>query len=160
IHVVGKASRWDLAGFCARLGAALRAERPDVVYSFLPVPNIFVALLKPALPGMTVVWAIRASDRDILPLDWANRVAYGLEARLSALPDRILVNSRRGFNVGRRRGIHADRMEVVPNGFDVGRFQEDPAGRARVRAELGIRDGEIAIGMVARLDPIKDHAGF
>jgi glycosyltransferase involved in cell wall biosynthesis len=109
---------------------------------------------------MALVWAIRASDRDAIPLDWANRVAYGLEAQLSAVPDRILVNSQRGFLAARQRGIHPERMQVVPNGFDVARFDEDPAGRARVRAELGLSPDQVAIGLVARLDPIKDHASF
>ena len=51
-------------------------------------------------------------------------------------------------------------MVVVPNGIDSDRFRPDAAARAEVRHEWGVPDGELLIGVVARLDPKKDHATF
>jgi glycosyltransferase involved in cell wall biosynthesis len=48
----------------------------------------------------------------------------------------------------------------VPNGFDTDLFRPDAEQRARWRSRLGIGDGQNLIGMVARLDPMKDHATF
>jgi glycosyltransferase involved in cell wall biosynthesis len=160
VQILDKRGRWDVMRFLPRLAVALRMERPDILYSFLPVPNVLSALVKPAVPGTRLVWAIRASDRNKVPLDWPSRVAYGLEATLAPLADLILPNSRAGFVHGQARGISKDKMLVVPNGIDTERFRPSLPGRARVRAELGLAADELAVGIVARLDPIKDHGTF
>src|SRR5205085_3624595 len=49
---------------------------------------------------------------------------------------------------------------VVPNGIDVAQFRPDASARARLRSEWGIGDEQCVVGLVARLDPMKDHANF
>lgn len=44
----------------------------------------------------------------------------------------------------------------IYNGIDPGRYRPGPEGAA-VRRELGIPPGAFAVGVVGRLDPIKDH---
>src|SRR5574340_1409546 len=46
-----KKSRWDILPFLNRLVRLLRKERPVVLHSYLDVPNILAAALKPLLPG-------------------------------------------------------------------------------------------------------------
>ncbi len=54
-----------------------------------------------------------------------------------------------------------DKIEVVPLGFDLDRFQEDLLGkRALFRQIYGLQEDEIAIGIIGRLVPIKDHCTF
>ncbi len=53
-------------------------------------------------------------------------------------------------------GRDAD-FEVLYNAFEVPRFRFDPAARAEVRAELGIRDGELAVGHIGRFVPQKNQ---
>ena len=51
-------------------------------------------------------------------------------------------------------------MMVIPNGFDLAKFQPDGSARASVRAELGLSAETKLIGMAARFHPQKDHANF
>jgi len=51
-------------------------------------------------------------------------------------------------------------MFHVPNGIDVDGFYFDPPAGQRVRTGWGFTGSERLIGLVGRLDPIKDHAGF
>jgi glycosyltransferase involved in cell wall biosynthesis len=54
-----------------------------------------------------------------------------------------------------------EKVEVIPLGFDLGRFQEDQASkRALFRRVYGLADDEIAIGIVGRLVAIKNHDLF
>jgi glycosyltransferase involved in cell wall biosynthesis len=54
-----------------------------------------------------------------------------------------------------------DKIEVIPLGFDLGRFQENlDLKRIQFRREYQIEDDEIAIGIVGRLVPIKNHDLF
>jgi len=54
-------------------------------------------------------------------------------------------------------GIPGSRITVVPIGVESGIADEKAHVRAAVRAELGIADGTVAVGNVARLVPFKGH---
>lgn len=54
-----------------------------------------------------------------------------------------------------------DKISVVPLGFDLSRFHADiEAKRVKFRKEWGISDEELAVGIVGRLVPIKNHGLF
>jgi glycosyltransferase involved in cell wall biosynthesis len=52
----------------------------------------------------------------------------------------------------------AHRIEVVPYGIDAARWTLAVGDRARARSALGLEDGDIAVGIAARLIPGKGHA--
>ena len=54
-----------------------------------------------------------------------------------------------------------EKVSVIPLGFDLSRFQEDQVTkRALFRRVYGVADDEIAVGIVGRLVPIKNHDLF
>jgi glycosyltransferase involved in cell wall biosynthesis len=55
----------------------------------------------------------------------------------------------------------AHKISVIPLGFDLMRFQEDLAEKRLVfREEFSLKENDIAIGIIGRLVPIKNHALF
>ncbi len=54
-------------------------------------------------------------------------------------------------------GIARDRIVTIHNGIDAGRFGASYDSKA-LRAGLGLADDQPVVGIVARLDPIKNHA--
>lgn len=92
--------------------------------------------------------------------DWLTRFAYRLEARLARLADLIIVNSHAGFRDAVARGIPAERLEIIGNAIDLTRFRPDKDLRAQARRHWGITDATPVAGMVARIDPMKDHSTF
>ena len=80
--------------------------------------------------------------------------------RLSRVPDGVVVNSRAGQLAHQAIGYRPHRWELIPNGFDIAHLKPDPVARQELRAELGCGSDSIAIGMPARLHPMKDHATF
>ena len=83
-----------------------------------------------------------------------------IEPFLSQFPDLIINNSHQGKNHYLKQNFPQEKMVVVPNGIDVKRFDRDDIARQQVRQELGIQDGQIAIGLVGRIHPMKDHPNF
>lgn len=156
-HVVGKAGRWDVLRFTARLLRHLRQRGDRLLYGFLPLSNILLALLSPFLRDATIVWGVRSAAMDLAAYDWLSRLSYRLESLLSAVPDLIIANSHAGARHARERGFPSARIAVVPNGIDLQAFAFDAQGRVRVRNELGLSSTEVAVGMVARIDPMKGH---
>lgn len=142
------------------LVAAARRARPDLVQGWMVHGNLAASAVAPLLPGAPrVAWNVRQSLNDLGSERRSTRVLIRLAARLSRRPAAILYNSRTGAEHHRAIGYAGERTLIVPNGFDLERFRPDPAARERLRAELGVGEAPL-VGLVARWDPVKDHAGF
>ena len=50
-----------------------------------------------------------------------------------------------------------DRIRVIRNGVDLGRFAPRPDDRPRLRKELGLPERRVLVGTVGRMVPIKDY---
>jgi glycosyltransferase involved in cell wall biosynthesis len=140
-----------------RLVGILREHRPDILQSWLYHAD-FLGLLARQLGCIpNLVWNVRCSDAGLSPADIALR---RLLAWCSRKPDAVVVNSRAGQRFHERLGYRPRRWEHVPNGFDMNEFRPDPEARGRIRAEFGIDDETIVIGLPARYHPMKDHDTF
>jgi glycosyltransferase involved in cell wall biosynthesis len=159
VHL-GKKGRWDVMGFLWRLFCQIRKEKPTVLYTYLGVPNILTVILKPFLPKMKVVWGVRASDMDLSRYDWISRLSYRLECFLSRFADLIICNSQAGKTYAAKNGFPEDRLIVIPNGIDTEVFRFSSDARQTMRRMWGIADDTLVIGLVGRLDPMKDHGNF
>jgi glycosyltransferase involved in cell wall biosynthesis len=157
---LGKKGRWDVAGFLFRLVRALRSTRPDVVYAFLGTANTVATAARPFAPRFRLLWSIRASNVDLDHYGWVSHLGYRVERALARSPDLIVSNSIAGADYAVAQGFPRDLIVVVPNGIDTDRFRPDPALRREARARWGLGDGEVAVGMLARIDPVKDHSSF
>jgi glycosyltransferase involved in cell wall biosynthesis len=137
-----------------RLRRIVRESRPDVVQSWL-----YHADLMSCFAGAKrLAWNLRCSDMDFARYGRSTRWAVRALARLSGQPDAVLCNAEAGRRLHESLGYHPRRWEIVPNGFDLQRFRPDPTARARLWAMLGLPEDAVVIGLVARLDPQKDHA--
>jgi len=142
------------------LARLLRAEKPSAIYSFLPHANVVSAIVRLVDPECRLIWGIRSADMPLAGYGLKTRLAYWLERGLSSLPHRIITNSKSGAASCVRKKFPEKTIRVIENGFDTVLFRPDAAARQRVRAEFGLRPDEIAIGLPARIDPVKGHATF
>ncbi|MCB0794779.1 MAG: glycosyltransferase [Flavobacteriales bacterium] len=63
--------------------------------------------------------------------------------------------------VAEHRICEEDKVSVIPLGFDLTRFRTDRAQkRALFRQVYGLKEDEVAVGIIGRLVPIKDHDLF
>lgn len=135
-------------------GALLRRERPAVVQTWLYHADLLGLTARP-LVRAPVVWNIRSA--------WH----YGINAAvpracawLSRLPAAVIVNSEAGRKVHETIGYRPREWCVIGNGFDLEAFKPDDGARVAVRAELGLSDETLLVGLIARWDPHKDHDTF
>ena len=154
-----KSGRWDVLPFLWRLWRLASKIRPHIMHGYLDMANILSLLVGKSVSAR-VVWGLRASNMDFSRYDWAATWGYRAAAPLSRFADMIIVNSHMGKQHNIARGFHARRMVMIHNGIDTERFRPDPRLGGEMRKRWGIADGELLIGLVARLDPMKDHPTF
>ena len=160
IRPLHKRGRWEVLRFLFRLIRVMREERPDVLHGYLGDPNNVSVVLKPLFPTVRIVWGVRCSMMDSTQYDWVSGLAGKLNCRLARFADAIIANSRAGCEYHVAMGYPAAKTVVIPNGIDTERFRPDSVARARIRSEWGVTEHEKLIGLVGRLDPMKDHPNF
>lgn len=160
IHCLEKHGRWDVLRFTLRLVRFIRCQQPSLVHGYLNLPNVLLVLLHPWFRRTPVVWGVAASNMDLRYYDWLARVEFRLGVLFSRFCQLIICNSAAGRAYHIQRGYPCDRMVVIPNGIDIEQFRPNKRARDDLRTEWGIKPDEKLIGVVGRLDPMKDHATF
>ena len=155
-----KRGRWDVAGFAWRLLRTLRTSHAEIVHGYMTLGNMLALLAPAARPGTRVVWGVRSTVIDRTRRDWLSRMNFRMSCSAARLADHIIANSEAGAAHHASLGYPHTRIEVIPNGIDTERFRFDAEGRRRMRSNWRIDDGRMLVGLVGRIDPMKDHATF
>lgn len=155
-----KRGRWDVLRFVYRLIRCLRDLKPEVLHSYLEVPNIIGALIKPLLPQTKLVWGIRTSKLDLSQYDPFTRATFVLARLFSRFADLIVVNSNQGLANYVAQGFPKRKMVVIPNGIDTANLHPDEESGRSMRRAWDISTQACLIGLVGRFDPVKDHLSF
>lgn len=155
-----KKSRWDVIRFFWRLVTELRRIQPHIIYSFLVEPNLLTIFVRPFLRRTKMVWGIRASNMDLEHYDWFARLNFKLQVFFSGFADLIIFNAHAARDYHFARGFAARNTTVIHQGIDTEIFKPRRLAGSELRTEWGIDPNAILIGVIARLDPMKDHATF
>lgn len=144
-----------------RLAQWIRESKPDVIHTWMYHANLVGALAARLAGNVPVVWGIHHSVLDPR-VDkrrtmFVNRACALLSGKF---PARILFCSQASMRTHKELGYAAEKLEVIPNGFNLERVKPDPMARASLREELGIPADALLIGMAARFHPYKDHRNF
>ena len=149
---IGKKHRWDLLGFVWRLAQTLRSLKPDFIHSFLAESNLMALLMKPLCGFPKVIWGIRDSESDAHQWGLLGKASFRLNCLLSPFADQIIANSETGRRWYQAHGFPKDdtHFEVIPNGIDTARFIPQP----------DLTPQDTVLGIIGRLNPMKDHPTF
>ena len=144
----------------SQLTKTIRRFRPDVMMTWMYHADLLGTLAAPLSGSPPVIWCLRCSNLDLSCHPRLTRWTIASLARLSRLPAAVAHNSRAGRAAHAELGYRPRRWTYLPNGFDLDEWHPDAADREAVRRGLGLESGHKAVGLVARIDPEKDHANF
>lgn len=160
VRSLDKRSTADIVGFLLRARRLVSELRPDVVHGYLDLGNLVATAMRVFHRDALLAWGVRVARLDRSQYDALGRAVHALNRVLAQAADLIICNSLAGAEDCIEAGYSRDRVRVVHNGIDTAHFDFDAIGGARVRKEWGIPADSPVIGLVARLDPVKDHATF
>jgi glycosyltransferase involved in cell wall biosynthesis len=163
VHQLDFGSARGIASGLVRLARLIAQSKPDIVQGWMYHGDL-AALVALVLSGRRrrtrLVWGIRCSEVDLRAYGRGLRLVVRACIALSRWPDVVTANSVAGLKSHLRLGYRPRRTEVIANGIEVERFKPDGAARAALRRELGIAADAVVLAHVARVDPMKDHAGL
>lgn len=144
-----------------RLTKIVAAHEPHLIQSWMYHANVAASLARPWIPRKTpIVWNIRQSLYDLSRERLLTRAVIHFGRYFAPHADAIINNASISRDQHAEIGYRNATSVVIPNGFEIDRFKPDAHARASARAELGIPEDAIVVGMIARVHPQKDHAGF
>jgi glycosyltransferase involved in cell wall biosynthesis len=150
VFQVAKSHKLD-AGIILRIAKLLREHRIDILQTYLWTANTW-GRVAARMAGTPVVVA---SERNVDI--WEQSYKRLIGGYLAGATDKIIANSEavREYLLG-RGGLAPEKVVRIYNGVNFERFEKpfDPLERRR---ELGMPNNALLAGVVARVEPAKDH---
>jgi glycosyltransferase involved in cell wall biosynthesis len=143
-----------------RLVRLIARLKPAVIQTWLYHADLFGGLAARCAGRREILWGVRSTALG----NEASRLTVAAVkacALLSSRVPRVIVccaETARVAHIG--WGYCAGRMRVISNGFSLPDLSHARQWRSAMRAELGLSDACLVIGMVARFDPLKNYRGF
>lgn len=161
VHTIGM-SRGVLGPIAIfRLARLIKFLQPDLVQTWMYHADLLGGLAARFAGFKQVVWCIRHSDlsksKNKRTTLWVVKVCVLLSRWV---PVKIISCSHRAKHVHAQAGYVRKKIHVIPNGFDLRLFSPNSAARTWVRDELGLAVDAPIVGLIARVDPQKNHLGF
>jgi glycosyltransferase involved in cell wall biosynthesis len=143
-----------------RLFRIIKRVQPDILQTWMYHADLLGLLVGKVARVPAIVWNVRCSSMDMTRYRRASAVVVRMLVSLSRYPDVVVANSEAGLRSHQALGYRARRWKLIPNSLDVDQFRPDGEARTWLRRELKLEPEAIIIGLIARYDPMKDHANF
>jgi glycosyltransferase involved in cell wall biosynthesis len=135
-----------------QLWRILRHERPDVLHTHNPKPGVYGRIVGRLAGVPIVVNTIHGLYATPESSFLKRAIVYTLEWVASRFSDAELIQNPEDFELlWQRKIMPRSKLRLLGNGVDLERFRPDPVLREQVRHELGLEEGQVAVGLVARL---------
>ncbi|MFW6224384.1 MAG: glycosyltransferase, partial [Bacteroidota bacterium] len=141
----------------------IREFRPDIVHTHASKAGALGrhAALNMRVPVVVHTFHGHVFDAYFSPIK--TKFYISVERYMAQKSDAIIaISEAQKYDLTKKYGIcEEDKVGVIPLGFDLNRFRENSfEKRLLFRKRYKISDDEIAIGIIGRLVPIKNHAMF
>lgn len=143
-----------------KLRTLLKQLQPDVIHTWMYHADLLGGLAARSIGLRNIVWCIRSTDIR----KGGSKVTLLIRklcACLSGWVPRVIVCAADASRtVHEAVGYKANKMLVIPNGFDMDKLLVSNSAGIAVRKELGIDPNDILVISVGRFNPVKDHKTF
>ena len=143
-----------------KLRKLLRKLRPDVVHTWMYHADLLGALAARSIGLRQIVWCIRSTD-----INKGGSKVTLIIRKLCALfsgwlPRVIVCAADASRKVHEAVGYASNKMQVIPNGFELAKLLPTGSNDTHIRDELGISKACTLVVSVGRYNPVKDHKTF
>lgn len=157
---LGMCGVWGRVRGITRLIRQLHKTKPDIVQTWMYHSDLLGGLAARLVGVKNVIWGIRTTD-----VSRGGSKSTILVRKLCAwlscyVPSIIVCAAQASRRAHISIGYTADRMVVVPNGFDMARLVASEQEGEALRAAHGVTVDQLVIGSLGRFNEVKDHPTF
>jgi glycosyltransferase involved in cell wall biosynthesis len=160
VYSVGMKKSFKDIFLLLKLARLIRIENPDIVQTWMYHADFIGGMIAKLTTRAKIVWNIRHSDLGP-EVKISTKLTRTLLAKLSGLiPSTIVTCSKKAkeFHVG--LGYKSEKFIYIPNGINLQQYKKDRDDGIAIRKKIDIKASEIALGVIARFHPQKDHRNF
>lgn len=166
-HIIPQMQReispyWDYQSF-QRIKSIIRDFRPDIVHTHASKAGALGRHAAISMKVPVIVHTFHGHVFDAYFSQWKTSFYKSVEKYLAARSNRIIaISENQKFDLSHKYKIcPEEKISVIPLGFDLNSFRENMhQKRNAFRQQYQLAEDEIAIGIIGRLVPIKNHAMF
>lgn len=144
-----------------KLVKLLRFLEVDIIHTWMYHADLIGGLAGKLAGVRRIVWGIRHSNLSPNLNKKSTLIVVKLCAYLSSwIPTGILSCSHKAMKIHYDAGYSANKIDVIPNGFDLSNYIPDHSAKNSLCEELRISNDVKLVGLIGRYDPQKNHSGF
>lgn len=143
-----------------KLVKLVRVLKPDIVQTWMYHADLLGGIAAYIAGCKHIIWGIRTTDTSIgtaRRTTWIRKVCAFLSG---SIPFKIVCAAEASKHTHVNIGYRADRMVVIPNGFDLTRLNASNTEITTLRKVLGFSSNHVIIGCVGRFNADKDQYNF
>jgi len=160
VHTLNMKSALSIFSMYFSLRKLLKEIKPEVVQTWMYHSDLIGGLAAKSVGIDNIIWGIRNTE-----LDSNSGIIKKIIRKACALlsykiPKKIICVASKAKTVHGNIGYCEEKMLVIPNGFDINRFNVDNELCYRYRDELKIQHDKLVIGNIGRFTPAKNQVHF
>ncbi len=146
-----------------KIKSIIRDFRPDIVHTHASKAGALGRHAALSMKVPVIVHTFHGHVFDSYFSQWKTSLYKSIERHLAAKSSKIIaISENQKLDLSYRYRIcPADKISVIPLGFELDHFRKNISEkRLAFREKYQLQDNEIAIGIIGRLVPIKNHSMF
>ncbi|MDA9355727.1 glycosyltransferase [Gammaproteobacteria bacterium] len=137
-----------------------KTKKPNAVYTWMYHADLIGGLAAYMCRVKHIVWGIRNTKIPQKKFSQTFLVIKTCSLLSNYVPTKIICCAQTAKIEHIRLGYCRDKMQVIPNGYELSLFNLNPETRGGVRKRLGLSEQVTLIGTIGRFDPLKDFHNF
>lgn len=138
----------------------LKKIKPDVVQTWMYHSDFIGGLAAKSIGINNIIWGIRNTELDSNSGIIKKTIRKSCALLSYKIPKKIICVANKAKTSHENIGYCEEKMLVIPNGFDIHRFNVNNELRYKYRDELKVGHDRLVIGNIGRFTPAKNQVNF
>lgn len=143
-----------------KLRKIFKIKNPDIVYTWMYHSDLIGGLAAYFSGIKNIVWGIRGTKIPQRSFSTTSALIKICSLLSFYIPKSIVCCAEAARLAHIDIGYCPKKMIVIPNGYDLSLYNDDPNLKEKVRNDLNISEETLLVGVVGRFDPLKDFDNF
>lgn len=160
VYTLNMRSALSIFSIYFSLRKLLKEIKPEVVQTWMYHSDLIGGLAAKSIGINNIIWGIRNTELDSNSGIIKKTIRKSCALLSYKIPKKIICVANKAKTSHENIGYCEEKMLVIPNGFDIHRFNVNNELRYKYRDELKVGHDRLVIGNIGRFTPAKNQVNF